>query len=222
MRTRAGRISRRGVPGRRNDALIVLDHAVLDPDPVTERAARTFVRTPAGGALGPRRRVPARPVVNAQVTARHVRDQLVVPLQYSIDHQLRLDPACDDTAEGRAKRGNLEAQHAQRPVDGGANLPLTGGVADQQARERPDLHRHPVVPWSLDPRVLVVGMQERVRRLGSCVLRVGLAVEGVLRRAVSLAVREPGVRDVLADALFVEREDMRQIAVRDDPARNPK
>ena len=47
-------VARAAVPGGRHHALVVLDAAVLDADPVTERAARCFGKAGAHRFLRPR------------------------------------------------------------------------------------------------------------------------------------------------------------------------
>src|SRR5208282_6590438 len=58
------RVSRTRIPRARNHALVILDAAVFDLNPVAQRAPRRLVETPALRGLRPGRRVPLFAIVD--------------------------------------------------------------------------------------------------------------------------------------------------------------
>ena len=69
-------VARAAVPGGGHHALVVLDLAVLDLDPVAQHAARRGDRAHALGLLGPGGRVPLLDVGGGGVAGLDVGDQL--------------------------------------------------------------------------------------------------------------------------------------------------
>src|SRR3972149_4746873 len=86
--------------------------------------------------------------------------------------------------------------------------------------EWPRLRRQAVVPGCLEPRVLLVGVQELVGGLGPRVLRPRLPVPRVPGRLVAVLV--PGVGDGLGDLLVVHGRDLGEVTVQDHPPRQPE
>ena len=91
-------------------------------------------------------------------------------------------------------------------------------VGDEHARQRPNFHRLFVIARRLEPGILVLGIEELIRRFRAGVVGRGLALRWV-QSLRFIVIGEPGVLDVLGDLGRVERVHRAQIPVQNHPAR---
>ena len=212
------RVARGGIPGGGHHGLVVGDGAVGDLDPVAERAARDLVGAEAASVLGPARGMPLRFVRDAQVARVHVALELVEPAREPRRHQLALERSREHAAHRGVERAGADAQLLQAAVDARLDLRHSRGITHQQARERPDLHHLPVVARRLQPRVPVPGGEPLVGRLRPRVVRLSLALVGMLGGGRLPRVAVPGARHLLGDLLLVHGQHAGEVAVAHDPA----
>ncbi|MPM14565.1 hypothetical protein SDC9_60929 [bioreactor metagenome] len=223
----AGAVARRAVPGGRHDALIVLDAAVLDLDPVAKRAARRLGHADALRLRRPGRGVPFLDIRRRLVAIPDVGDHLVEEVPLQARAILAFERPRRGAAQRREERVERQVHGAQKPVDLVLDVLVALGIAHDIAGERPHLHRVALPARRLDPgifRRLVEFDDIGARALGvraKLVMRRGLAVPGVQALA-RLAIGVPGVIDEFLHLLGVARidvVDLAQVAVDDRAAR---
>mmetsp|Transcript_4944 Transcript_4944/g.17867 ORF Transcript_4944/g.17867 Transcript_4944/m.17867 type:complete len:356 (+) Transcript_4944:4166-5233(+) len=241
-------VARAAVPGGGHDALVVVDAAVLDADPVPQATARRGDVAHALGLLGPGLGIPFLDVGRGAVAGLDVVHQLVPVVEHHLARVLALQRARQGTADGgrqqllervlrfgQAQRlGDAAVDHRRRVVhlllDALAMLVALGGVhvGEDVARQRPHLHRMAAPARALDPAVfgaLVELLDARARALElralGRVVRLGHAVPGVQAPAL-VSVLVPAVGDELLHLLRVprvDRQDFVPVAVEDGTTR---
>ena len=223
----ARRIARRAVPGGRHHGLIVGDLALLDDHPVTERAARGLGGTDTFGQLRPGSRLPFLGIGGRAVAGLEIGHQLVLEMAQLVRRPGRLQPARRRAPERREQRRDRELQVGQHLLDRLLELRDALGIADDVARQRPDLHRVAAPARGLDPTVfgaLVDGLDPGLAALGVRTqdeVRLGHAVPGMQSLGL-VFVLEPGMGDELLDLLGIAQidlVDLVELAVDDGAAR---
>ena len=147
-------IARAAVPGGRHDALVVVDLAVLDLDPVRQRAARRLGEADALGLLRP-----GSPAPTCSTLAVEVSPALMLAISLSWKCRilyagpLAFEPARRRAAERREQRRHRQRRGLQQLVDRLLELRLALRVADDLARQRADLHGVALPARRLDPGI---------------------------------------------------------------------
>ncbi len=197
-------VARAGIPGRRHDALVVLDLAVLDHDPMRQHAPRRLVEADAGDlALREDRPVEGRHVAFGDIVDQQLPLRLQLVEQHGAAHRPR-----GDAADGRMHRieRDLGPRHGRRDLQHAGEVLLgrlvSGHDHGQHIGERADLRALALEGRRLDPGILAVVLPvgiarrrlalERMQRLAVA----GIAVPGVLD-ALLHAVAEIGIAETL-------------------------
>ena len=112
-------IARAAVPGGRHDRLVILDLAVLDLDPVAERAARRLGEADALDLRRPGLRIPLLDIGGGGVAGLDVGDQLVLEMPHLVAGPLRIRaraPPCGRASRTARSRAGRDPSGACRPA----------------------------------------------------------------------------------------------------------
>lgn len=135
------RVTGRGVPGGRDSTLVIFDPALLDMNPVAERAPRRLRIADAAAILRSGPRLPALGIGGREVAILEVGDQLVLERPQLVGGLLGFQPARGCAAQSREQRRQRQVERFEQAVDRFLEVGPPLEVADRETAERPDLHR---------------------------------------------------------------------------------